>query len=84
MSDYVKGSKPRDLDGAVGGLVLKRQQNWAKDLGNYHDDEMTPMGTGQMGPQDEQEYLTKGAPAKRTGDKSLPMGSVKKANGSAL
>jgi hypothetical protein len=78
MSDYVKGSKPRDMDAAVGGLVLKRQQNWAKDQGSYHNDDETPMGTGQMGPQDEQTYLTKGAPAKRTGDKSLSMSSVKK------
>lgn len=85
MSDYVKGSKPKDLDGAKGGVVLKRQQDWAKDNDSWHDDECTPMGTGMMGPQDEQSYLSKGAPAKRKGDtKSLSMSTVKKSNASAL
>ena len=83
MSDYIKGEKPRELDAAKGGIVLKRQQNWAKEQGNSHDDEMTPMGTGQMGPQDEQNYAKKGSKGDgdevRKGDtKSKPMSSLKK------
>lgn len=73
MSDYVKGSKPKDLDAAVGGLVLDRTRSFAKDPDDFH-----PLGTGLSGPENTQTYDGKGAPAKRTGDKSLPMASVKK------
>lgn len=88
MSDYIKGEKPRDLDGAKGGMVLKRQQNWAKEQGTSHNDEETPMGTGHMGPQDEQNYLkTKAGDGDevRKGDtKARSMSSLKKSNASAL
>jgi hypothetical protein len=73
MADYVKGEKPRDLDAAVGGLVLERTRNWQKDPDDFH-----PMGSGLSGPENEQAYTKKGSPAKRTGDKSLSMGSLKK------
>lgn len=75
MSDeYAKGSKPRDLeDSAKGGLVLERLRSFAKDPDDYH-----PMGSGLAGPENTQEYDKKGSPAKRTGDKSLSMGSLKK------
>jgi hypothetical protein len=74
----------QEMDAAKGGLVLKRLQSWAKD--DPDKDGRTPMGTGQMGPQDNQDY-SKGGPEsndddgdepKRTGDKSLPMSSLKK------
>jgi hypothetical protein len=73
-----------DLDAAKGGLVLNRLQKWSKD--EPDKDDLTPMGTGKMGPQDAQNY-GKGGPEtndndgdepKRTGDKSLPMSSLKK------
>lgn len=61
MSDYVKGEKPRDLDAAKGGACLGRVRDFIKD----HPD------VGQLGPENKQDYSSKGAPAKRTGDKSL-------------
>ena len=80
MGDYVKGSKPQDLDAAKGGLVLERLRSFAKDPDDYH-----PMGSGLSGPENEQSYASKGVPAKRTGDKSLSMGAVsKKKSGSAI
>jgi len=68
MSNFVKGEKPRDLDAAKGGLVLERTRNWQKDPDEFH-----PMGTGLNGPENTQAYDKKGSPAKRTGDKSLPV-----------
>lgn len=73
MADYVKGEKPRDLDAAVGGLVLERTRNFQKEGDDYH-----PLGTGLSGPENTQAYDKKGSPAKRTGDKSLAVGSLKK------
>lgn len=67
MADYVKGEKPRDLDAAKGGVALGRVKSFIKDA-----------DSGQLGPENEQDYASKGSPAKRTGDKSLPMGSLKK------
>ena len=67
MSDYVKGSKPQDLEGAVGGMVLDRHRNWAKN----ESDDMHPMGTGMLGPANAQEYGKSGKSsklAKRAGD----------------
>lgn len=61
MSDFVKGEKPRDLDAAVGGPTLERTRSFLKD-----QDVM-------LGPPNKQDYESKGSPAKRTGDKSLPM-----------
>jgi hypothetical protein len=52
---YAKGEKPRDLDGACGGLVIKRHQNWAKE----ENDDMHPMGTGLLGPENAQSYSKK-------------------------
>jgi hypothetical protein len=68
---YAKGEKPRDLDAAKGGLVIKRHQNFAKD----ENDDMHPMGTGLLGPENTQDYSKKGSKdprANRTGDKCLP------------
>jgi hypothetical protein len=83
MSDYVKGSKPRDLDAAKGGLVLDRIRSFVKDPDpDYH-----PMGTGELGPFNTQEYEKKGkgdGDEKRTGDKSLPMSTLKKSNNRAV
>lgn len=74
MTEYAKGSKPRDLeDSAKGGLVLTRLRSFAKDPDDYH-----PMGSGLLGPENEQEYDKKGSPAKRTGGKSLSMSTIKK------
>lgn len=72
MSDYVKGEKPRDLDAACGGAVLGRVKSFIKDPDMFHPD-----GAGMLGPENKQDYGSKGSPAKRTGDKSLPMSSVK-------
>ena len=66
---YVKGGKPQDLDGAVGGLVIGRLQSWMKEPDDFH-----PLGTGLNGPENAQSYAKKGAKdarALRTGDKSL-------------
>lgn len=57
MSEYAKGEKPRDLDAAVGGLVLKRTQNWQKDP----EPDFHPLGTGLNGPFSTQSYSKKGA-----------------------
>lgn len=69
MTQYAKGEKPRDLDGAVGGLVLERTQSWQKDPDpDYH-----PLGTGLLGPFNTMDYSKDGKTdkaAKRTGDKS--------------
>jgi hypothetical protein len=68
---YAKGEKPRELDAAKGGLVLKRNQNFAKD----ENDDMHPMGTGLLGPENTQNYSKTGNKdpvANRTGNKSLP------------
>lgn len=73
MSAYAKGEKPRDLDGACGGLVLDRIRSFVKDPDpDYH-----PLGTGELGPYNDQSYDKKGAPAKRTGDKCLPIAGLK-------
>lgn len=69
MTQYAKGEKPRDLDGACGGLVLKRTQDWQKDP----DPEFHPLGTGLLGPFNTEDYAKDGKTdklAKRTGDKS--------------
>lgn len=58
---YAKGEKPRDLDAACGGPTLMRVRDFQKDE-----------CCGMLGPENEQDYSSKGAPAKRTGDKSLP------------
>lgn len=72
MADYIKGEKPRDLDGAVGGLVLKRTQSWQKNP----DPDMHPLGTGLNGPFNTQDHSKSGSKpdpmAKRSGDKCLP------------
>lgn len=59
--DYAKGEKPRDLDGACGGPTLLRVRDWQKSE-----------SVGMAGPPNKQDYSSKGAPAKRTGDKSMP------------
>lgn len=82
MSDYIKGSKPQDLDAAKGGLVLDRTRSFAKDPDDYH-----PLGTGLSGPENAQSYAKGGDGSKqnkRTGDKALSMGSIKKDKASAL
>lgn len=58
---YAKGEKPRDLEAAVGGGVLGRVRSFIKDNPEV----------GQLGPKNEQDYSSKGSPAKRTGDKCL-------------
>lgn len=74
---YAKGEKPRDLDAAVGGLVLERTQSWQKDPDDFH-----PLGSGMNGPFNTQTYA-KGAKGtdgdeNRTGNKSLSMSKLKK------
>lgn len=59
---YSKGEAPRNLEAACGGGVLGRTRSFIKD---------NP-AVGQLGPKNDQEYSSKGSPAKRTGDKSLP------------
>jgi hypothetical protein len=73
MSDYVKGEKPRDLDAAKGGPTLERVRSFQKS-----------QDVGMLGPPNEQDYDDKGSPAKRMGDKSLPMSTLKKANNRAV
>jgi hypothetical protein len=72
---YAKGEQPRDLDGAVGGLVLDRHQNWSKK--NFEPDDYHPLGSGMNGPGNTQSYVKSGnkpdPEANRTGDKSLPV-----------
>ncbi len=79
MADYIKGEKPRELDAAKGGLVLARIRSFAKDPDDYH-----PLGTGLSGPENAQSYTKGSAKGERTGDKSLPMGSLPKSKASAL
>lgn len=62
MAAYAKGEKPRNLDGACGGGVLGRVRDFIKDNPSV----------GLNGPENPQDYSSKGAPAKRTGDKSQP------------
>lgn len=69
MTDYAKGSKPQDLDGAKGGLVINKLERFAKS-----SDE-NPMGTGAFAVPDTPDESKKGGSqphAKRTGDKCLP------------
>ena len=70
-----------DLDGAKGGEVLPRIRSFMKDPDQFH-----PGGDGMAGRENVQDY-SKGGPEsndddgdepKRTGDKSLPMSSLKK------
>jgi hypothetical protein len=61
MSEYAKGEKPRNLDAACGGPTLERVRSFLKDE-----------KCGMLGPPNDQDYSSKGSPAKRTGDKSLP------------
>lgn len=63
MSDFAKGAKPRDLEGAKGGPTLGRVRDFYK--GDRSETE--------IGPLNKQDYSSKGSPAKRTGDKSLSM-----------
>lgn len=73
---YAKGEKPRNLDGAVGGLVLERTQSWQKNP----DPDMHPLGTGLNGPFNTQSFSKNGKDpkAKREGDKSLPVIKARK------
>ncbi len=66
MTVYAKGEKPRDLDAAKGGLVLERHRNFVKE----ENDDMHPLGTGLLGPENTQSYSKKGTQslAKRQGD----------------
>lgn len=57
---YAKGEKPRDLDAACGGPTLGRVRSFVKDE-----------ECGMLGPPNDQDYSSKGAPAKRSGDKSM-------------
>lgn len=57
MVDYAKGEKPRDLDAAKGGPTLGRVRDWQKSE-----------KVGMLGPPNDQDYSTKGSPAKREGD----------------
>lgn len=69
MTQYAKGEKPRDLDAAVGGLVLDRNKSFLKDP----DPDFHPLGTGLLGPFNTMDYSKGGKAdpkAKRTGDKS--------------
>lgn len=60
MTSYAKGEAPRNLDAACGGPTLGRVRDFVKT-----QDQM-------LGPPNKQDYASKGAPAKRTGDKSCP------------
>lgn len=60
MSDYAKGEKPRNLDAACGGPTLGRVRDFVKTQAQM------------LGPENPQDYSSKGAHAKRTGDKCLP------------
>jgi len=68
---YIKGEKPRDLDAAKGGPTLERVRSFLKDE-----------DVGELGPPNKQDYAKNSASGdgdeKRTGDKSLSMGSLKK------
>ncbi len=56
---YAKGEAPRNLDAACGGPTLARVRSFQKDA------------CCEIGPENKQDYSSKGSPAKRTGDKSL-------------
>lgn len=58
MAHYAKGDAPRNLDGACGGPTLTRVRDFHKT-----EEQM-------IGPPNKQDYSSKGAPAKRKGDKS--------------
>lgn len=60
-NQYAKGEKPRDLDAAKGGPTLLRTRSFLKDESN------------SLGPENPQDYTSKGSPAKRTGDKSAAL-----------
>lgn len=62
---YSKGEAPRNLEAACGGPTLTRVRDFHKS-----QDVM-------LGKENKQDYGSKGAPSKRTGDKSKPMSSVK-------
>lgn len=49
---YSKGTKPQDMDAAKGGLVLERHKNFVKE----ENDDMHPLGTGLLGPENTQSY----------------------------
>jgi hypothetical protein len=51
MTDYAKGSKPKDLEGACGGEVLSRVKSFIKDPDVFHPD-----GAGMLGPENKQDY----------------------------
>lgn len=63
---YAKGEKPRDLEGACGGLVLERTKSFQKNP----DPDFHPLGTGLLGPFNTMDYTkgTKDPMAKREGD----------------
>lgn len=63
MTEYAKGSAPQNLDGACGGEVLPRVRSFIKDPDIFHPD-----GAGMLGPDNKQDYSSKGAPAKRQGE----------------
>lgn len=67
MTGYAKGEKPRNLEAACGGEVLGRVKSFIKNPDIFHPD-----GVGMNGPANKQDYSSKGAPAKRSGDKCLP------------
>lgn len=67
---YAKGEQPKDMDAAVGGLVLERTQKWQKEPDDFH-----PLGTGMNGPFNTKNYEKGSGASKqsnRTGNKSLP------------
>lgn len=61
-NQYAKGEKPRDLDAAKGGPTLERVRDFQKSE-----------KVGMLGPPNDQDYSSKGSPAKRTGDKSAKL-----------
>jgi hypothetical protein len=76
MTDYAKGSKPRDLDAAEGGPTLGRVRSFLKDE-----------ECGMLGPPNDQEYSKTGSEGKDAAckpNKQLSMGSLKKSKASAL
>lgn len=82
MTEYAKGSKPQDMDAAKGGLVLDRLRSFIKDPDDFH-----PMGTGELGPENEQKYFKSNGKdiSKRKGEtKCKPMSILKKKDGDAL
>lgn len=63
-NSYAKGGDVRSTSYAAGGPVLGRQRDFMKEPVSFRTD---------TGPGAKQDYGTKGSPAKRTGDKSLPV-----------